>query len=188
VSRGRYELNNLKSIKDFIFDKLRLNKKWNNIPYTNQSTGDVIIITRASAKEIAGHLKDGEVYQKTIVHIPQIIENMQFLDKMPADKEDAIFKEYSYYVIPAKIDGNVYTILSTIGYNGNEVYYVHNVFEGKPKEVFEKAKSETSSKYSRLNEILQNEKRQLEPDLNQKQEAPTASTNKYSKFFEEKQG
>jgi hypothetical protein len=53
--KWKYELDDLKSIKEFIFDKLRLNKKEQDVPYTNQSTGNVITITRDSAKEIAGH-------------------------------------------------------------------------------------------------------------------------------------
>ena len=174
---GKYELNNVKSIRDFMLSKLRK-------PYTNQNSGYEISISRNSAKEIAGHYSDSEAYQKSIVHIPKIIENMQFLDRRKAEEENAKFDEYLYYITPIKIDGKPYTILSTVGYKlkQNKVYYVQNVFEGTLKEVFAKAKSKTSIKYKRLNEILNNnEKRQLEPLLDQNQWVPTASNSKYNK-------
>jgi hypothetical protein len=82
-------------------------------------------------------------------------------------------------------------MLSTIGYKlkQNEVYYVQNIFEGTPKEVFAKARNKTNIKYKRLNEILNdNERWQLEPSLDQNQRVPTASNSKYNKFSEEKQG
>jgi hypothetical protein len=180
--KGKYELNDVKSIRDFILNELRKS-------YTNQNTGDEIIISRNSAKEIAGHYSDSEAYQKSIAHIPQIIENMLFLEKRKAEEEGAKFDEYLYYITSIKIDGKPHTILSTAGYKlkQGKVYYVQNVFEGTPKEVFAKAKNEVNIKYKRLNEIL-NEKRQLEPIPDQNQRVPTASNSKYNNFSEKKQG
>jgi len=73
---GKFELNNGKSIKRFILDKLRLNDKGKNKVYTNIDTGEKISISGNSAGKLASHYKYGETYQKIIAHIPQIIENM----------------------------------------------------------------------------------------------------------------
>jgi hypothetical protein len=154
--KGKYELNNGLSIKNFILNKLRLNEKGENISYTNQSTGSKIIISNNSAGKIALHWKDGETYQKSIAYIPHIIESMQFLEEMKANKENAKYNKYSYYITPVRINGEPCTILSTIGLMENEIYYDQNLFEGTPEEIFAEAKNSTSEKYSRLNCILKN--------------------------------
>jgi len=174
---GKYELNDGKSIKRFILDKLRK-------VYTNFNTGDKITLSRESARKLSGHLKDGEVYQKSLVHIPEIIENMQFLEEMKPDKnkENPKFDNYSYYITPANIDGEPHTILSTVGKMGNEIYYDQNVFKGMPEEAFKEAKTSNDNKYSRLKEILKDSEN---GDWSQigiaHPETPTASTNKYTK-------
>jgi len=176
--KRKYELGNMKSIKDFILDKLRK-------VYINLSTGDKITLSHNSAGKLARHYKDGEVYQKSLAHIPEIIENMQFLEEMPPKGNDAKYDKYSYYITQAKIDGQLYTILSTVGRKRQEIYYDHNVFKGTPEEVFAKANNEKSDpKYSRLKEILQdtdNKKGRIETYLGRNQGALTASTNKYTK-------
>jgi len=154
VYRGKYELNDGKSIKRFILDRLRLNEKGKNKVYTNVDTGEKISISGNSAGKLASHYKYGETYQKTIAHIPRIIENMQFLEEMPPDKENSKFGNYSYYITRANIDGESHTILSIVGHNEYGVYYDQNVFEGTPKEVFKEAKTSNDNKYSRLKEIL----------------------------------
>jgi len=186
--KGKYELNNFNSIKDFISKKLRK-------IYTNLGTGDQITLSGNSAGKLATRWKDGEAYQKSLVHIPEIIEKMQFLEEMKPDKDDASFDKYSYYVTPAKIDGELHTIFSTVGYKGQEIYYDHNVFEGTPEEMFAKAKNETSSKkYDRLNKILQGTKEDsrgqilvVTRETSAIQEACT-STNKYTKNSPDVQG
>ena len=146
---GKYELNNSKSIKGFILRRLRGKIK-------NLDTGDNITISKRSVLKLASHLKDGEAYQKTLAHIPQIIEKMQFLEEMKPDKgiENPSFENYSYYITGVNIDGELHTILSTVGKMGNEIYYDQNVFKGTPKEVFIEAKISIDNKYSRLKEIL----------------------------------
>jgi hypothetical protein len=147
--KGKYELNSVKSIKNFILNNLRK-------VYTNLGTGYKITLSHNSAGKLALHWKDGDVYQKSIAHIPQIIENMQFLAEMKPDKKNASFDNYSYYITRVNIGGESHTILSTVGRKRQEIYYDHNIFKETPKEVFAKAKNETSyPKYSRLNEILQ---------------------------------
>jgi len=152
--KGKYELGSMKSIKVFICDKLRLNDKGKNEVYTNNDIGEKIIISVNSAGKIAGHY--GEIHQKTIAHIPYIIKNMKFLAEMKPDKENAKYAKYAYYITPVKIDGKLHTILSTIGFNENGIYYDHNVFEGTPKKVFAEAKNAKTenAQYSRLKEIL----------------------------------
>jgi len=153
---GKYELNNVKSIKDFILKKLR-NKKG----YANLDTGDKIFISHNSAGKLSMHWMDGNTYQKSLVHIPQIIENMQLLEEAKPDKENSKYNKYSYYITSVQIDYELHTILSTVGYTEKGIYYDHNVFEGTPQEIFTKAKKETNnSKFSRLNEIL----RKMEKD------------------------
>jgi len=179
---GKYELGNIKSIKDFILKKLRKT-------YTNLATNDKISVSSTSADKLSGHLKDGYIYQKTIAHIPEITRNMQFLERMTPDKgndenkKKAKFDHYSYYITPIKIDGEQYTVLSTVGQKGQEIYYDQNVFEGTPEETFKEARISTDIKYSRLSKILGNENksglRQVGITL---PEAQTASINKYSKF------
>jgi len=146
---GKYELGNAKSIRDFILDQLRGKIK-------NLSTGNCITLSKQSAQKLTSHFKDGEAYQKSLAHIPKIIENMQFLEKMSAEKANARFGDYFYYITSAKINNEPYTILSTVGRKGNDIYYDHNVFKGTPQEVFLEAKISTDIKYSRLSKILGN--------------------------------
>jgi len=149
--KGKYELNDGKSIKKFILDKLHK-------IYTNTSTGKKINVSRQSARELLRHIKDDETYQKSLAHIPQIIENMQFLEEMKPDKDvvNPKFNKYSYYITPVNIDGKSHTILSTIGYKGEEIYYDQNVFKGTLEQTFTKARTTDNAKYSRLKEILKN--------------------------------
>jgi len=122
----------------------------------------------------------GEAYQKSLAHIPEIIENMQFLEEMKPDKENASFDKYSYYVSAVNIDDKPYIILSTVGHKNQGVYYDQNVFEGTPKEVFAKAgNAGDNSKYGRLAETL--------PGLFPRR-LRLSSTNKYTKNFGDVQG
>jgi len=149
---GKYKLNSVKSIKNFTLEKLRKT-------YTNLCTGKNITISHNSAGKLARH--SGEAYKKALVHIPQAIENMLFLEEMEADKENASFDKYSYYVTPVNIDGKSYTILSTVGFKGREIYYDQNMFEGNPEKVSENINKVweadgNNSQYSRLAKILRN--------------------------------
>jgi len=171
---GKFELNNGKSIKRFILDNLR------NI-YTNIGTGEKITISRESGGKLARHFGDGEIYQKSLAHIPQIIENMNFLEKMPPEKKNAKYGKYSYYITGIIIDGEFHTILSTIGHNENGIYYDHNVFKGTPKEVFAQAKNATTKKFDRLKEILQNIERVEGFSWSEPGAQQPPSTHKYTK-------
>jgi hypothetical protein len=161
------------SIKRFILDKLR--GKIRNI-----DTGEYITISKQSVLKLASHFKDGEAYQKTIAHIPQIIENMKFLERMLAEKENARFDNYSYYITGISMDGKSYTVLSTVASKGESVYYDQNVFEGARQEVFDVAKSTTDSKYDRLSKILKEGSGGTEGFYIQ--QTPDASNDEYSKF------
>ncbi|MDR2553887.1 MAG: hypothetical protein LBC64_00535 [Fibromonadaceae bacterium] len=187
VYKGKYELNNVKSIKNFILDKLRLNEKGKNKVYINVDTGKKISISGNSAGKLTSHYKYGETYQKTIAHLQRIIENMKFLEEMSPDKENSKFGNYSYYITRANIDGESYTILSTVGHNEYGIYYDQNVFEGTPKEVFKEAKTSNDNKYSRLKEILKEEA--ADPsELHSGDKSQPASTNKYTKISPDVQG
>ncbi len=188
--KEKYELDNGKSIKKFILDKLRLNERRKTKVYTNLDTGEKISISGNSAGKLASHYKHGETYQKTIAHIPQIIENMKFLEEMKPDKENAKFDNYSYYVTRINTDGISHTILSTVGHNEYRVYYDQNVFEGTPEEVFKEARTSNDSKYSRLKEILKdNKKEAVDPsELHSGDKPQPASANKYTKNSLDVQG
>jgi hypothetical protein len=174
--RGKYELNNGKSIKNFILDNLR------NI-YINLDTNAKIKVSRETAKKLIYHFKDDEDYQKTIAHIPKIIKKMQFLEEMKPDKEDANFDNYSYYITKARLDSESYTIFSVVGCVWNELYYDQNVFKGTAREVFAKAINEANNtKYSRLNAILQKAKKDGWDQIGvTPTEPPTTSNSKYNK-------
>jgi hypothetical protein len=156
---SQYDLNDLLSIKSFIRDKLRFAERDENggrekMVYTNLDTGREITIGKDSAGKLALHDGGGEIYKKSIAHIPKIIENMKSLAEMPADKAGAKYSKYSYFITNIKIDGNHYTVLSTVGRGRTETYYDQNVFSGTPQEVFRKAKYATDSKYERIKKIL----------------------------------
>jgi len=187
--KGKYELNDVKSIKDFILNELRLNDKGKNKVYTNLSTGYKITISHDSAGKLAIQYKDGEVYQKSLVHIPQIIDSMQVLEEMPADGVNAKYSKYSYYITRVNIDSESHTILSIVGHGENGIYYDQNVFKGTPEEVFARSKGLIGNqKYKRLNKILRNtEKDGWSLNMVNPKGTPTASTSKYSKIPEEKQ-
>jgi len=181
--KGKYDLNNAKSIKDFVLGNLRKT-------YENIDTGDEIAVSRNSSGKIVGSYRNGESYQKTIVHIPEIIKNMQFLEKQIPEKEGSKYNNYSYYITGINMDGKSYAVFSIVGYNERGVYYVHNVFEGTRREVFAKAEKEaiTDSQYKRLAEILEKAKKGgWSLDLVVTKGTSTDPINKYTKIFEEKQ-
>ena len=189
--KGKYKLNDSGSIKDFLIHKLRLNDNGENKIYTNADTGEKITISREAGGKLAGHLGDGEIYQKSLAHIPQIIENMKFLEEMKPEqkpgKEKPKYGKYSYYITRTNIDGKSHTILSTIGHNENGIYYDHNVFEGTPKEVFAQAKNATTKKFDRLKEILQKIERVEGFSWSEPGAQQPLSTNKYTKNSGNKQ-
>jgi len=188
--KGKYKLNDLNTIKSFILDKLRLDDKRKNRVYVNLSTGNKITISHDSAGKLAIQYKDGEIYQKSLVHIPQIINNMQFLEEMPADGTNAKYSKYSYYITGVNLDGESHTILSIVGHSENGIYYDQNVFRGTPEEVFAKSKNLIENqKYKRLNKILRNTK-ESDWSLNMvnPKGTPTASIDKYSKNSSDVQG
>jgi len=124
--------------------------------YTNLSTSDKIVLSHDSAGKLAG--RGGEAHRKVLAHIPEIIKNMLFLEEMGADKEDARFDNYSYYITPINMDGKSYTILSTIGCKKQKIYYDQNTFEGTPEIVFNTVgnarEAGNNSQYSRLEKIF----------------------------------
>jgi len=210
--KEKFTLGKLRSIFDFI-NSIRLNSKNKNTTFENLDTGDKIIISKESAGKIAQHWKDGDVYQKTIAHIPEIIRRMMLLDEAKDANNSNI--NYSYFITPTNIDGRSHVILSTVRRAGNDVYYDHNVFNGTVAEVFEMAKLYTDNpKYSRLNEILKDVDREFlqkesdhsltevrspeataaqaegnhNPDLVRARSVTEASTNEYTKKSEEAVG
>jgi hypothetical protein len=152
---GKYELNDVKSIIKFISGKLRKNDKDERISYLNKDTEKEIILSKRSAEKLATHYTKDETYQKSIAHIPQIIECMKFLEEMPPDEGKTKYDKYEYYITKVSIDGEPYVILSTVGCTEQGIYYDQNVFKGTLPEVFKKAETTGDTKHDRLAKILQ---------------------------------
>ena len=172
--KDKYDLNNENSIKKYLIINFRDN-------IINEDTGSKIRISNASAGKLAGH--KGEIYRKSLAYISEIIKHMKFLYETAPEKPNSSYQKYSYYITEASIDGNPYTILSTVGKQNNEFYYDQNLFEGTNTAVFNAARNSTDNKYSRLNKILENVK---ESDWRQvplrNELPPTTSTNNIINF------
>jgi hypothetical protein len=172
--QGRYTLNDRESIHRFILDELR------SKPYMISDTGDMVVISGKAAKKLVSHDITDEMYQKTIAHIPQIIESMKLLGDSPADKQEARFDKYKYYITNAKIDRKRLTIFSTVGHGRQNTYYDQRVFDGTPQDLFKDVKKTARGRYERLNKILENiEESDWRLDSVESEGSPTASsTNK----------
>jgi hypothetical protein len=131
---GKYELER-NSIKRYILDNFRLS-------YTNKDTGKEIRFIRDSAKKLTQHSMEDDVYKKSIIHIPTIVENMRFIVEMPADPTDPNphFAHYRYHLLGFRMDGASWTLLSTVGVKNGGVYYDQTLFHESKLELVKKLK------------------------------------------------
>lgn len=113
---GQYELNR-ESVKQWAKDNLR-NK------YAIDDTNEVVTISRLGINKSTSHSMGNEAHLKSFVSIPKILKNATFITEEKAEKTNAKYSKYRYYVTGAIIDGIDYTAKITIGIdeNGNKFY------------------------------------------------------------------
>lgn len=119
--KGKYELNR-DSAKQWIKDNLRGT-------YVNEDTGDKIEIRKDGAQKVTSHSMGNEAHLKSLVAIPQMIENSIFIDELPNEKGNGKYDSYRYYVCGLKIGGVDYTVKITVGVKGGSKYYDHSLTE-----------------------------------------------------------
>lgn len=119
---GKYELNR-DSAKAYIKDELRGE-------YVNTDTNDTILVAKEGAQKVTSHSMGSEAHLKSIVAIPQLIEQSIFIDELPNDKNNGKYDFYRYYVSGIKIGGVDYTAKIAVGVDayGNK-YYDHFLTE-----------------------------------------------------------
>ena len=72
---------------------------------------------------------NGEVYKKSLAHLPEIIENMVYISSEPNRNETKKgFNEYRRYLTRIKMDGKDYTVLSIVGKSKEGFYYDQQLF------------------------------------------------------------
>lgn len=119
--KDKYELNR-DSAKQWIKDNLRGT-------YVNEDTGDKIEIRKDGAQKVTSHSMGNEAHLKSLVAIPQMIENSIFIDELPNEKGNGKYDSYRYYVCGLKIGGVDYTVKITVGVKGGSKYYDHSLTE-----------------------------------------------------------
>ena len=120
--KGKYELNR-DSAKAWIKDNLRGE-------YTIGDTGEKIAIGRKGINKVTSHSMGNEAHLKSLIAVPKMLEQSVFITEEKADKLNAQYPTYRYYVVGLNIAGVDYTAKLTIGVdeNGNK-YYDHALTE-----------------------------------------------------------
>lgn len=120
--KGKYELNR-DSAKAWIKDNLRGE-------YTIADTGEKIAIGRKGINKVTSHSMGNETHLKSLIAVPKMLEQSVFITEEKADKLNAQYPTYRYYVVGLNIAGVDYTAKLTIGVdeNGNK-YYDHALTE-----------------------------------------------------------
>ena len=120
--KGKYELNR-DSAKAWIKDNL-----WGE--YTIADTGEKIAIGRKGINKVTSHSMGNEAHLKSLIAVPKMLEQSVFITEEKADKLNAQYPTYRYYVVGLNIAGVDYTAKLTIGVdeNGNK-YYDHALTE-----------------------------------------------------------
>jgi hypothetical protein len=119
VNVGKYELNR-ESAEAYLLNKLRGE-------YTIVDTNEKVTITRKGAKKVTSHSVDNVVHLKSIAAIPQMLENAIFIEESAAEKGNAKYDTYRYYVCGLRIGNNDYTVRITIGVKAGKYYYDHSL-------------------------------------------------------------
>jgi hypothetical protein len=156
--KGNYDLNR-DSAQDFILKNLRGE-------YTIADTGEKVTISKVGAKKVTSHSIGNNAHLKSIVAIPQLLENAIFIEETPNEKSNGKYDSYRYYVVGLKIGNEDYTARITIGVKNGEYYYDHYLTEIEKGNLIEIANgfiptgdapvpSYTKSKDTRLISLLQ---------------------------------
>ena len=116
---GKYELNR-DSAQKYILDELR-------DTYTIADTKERIKIVKKGAKKVTSHSMGNDAHIRSIAIIPEIIKSAIFITEMPADKTDAQYDSYRYYVCGLEYAGESYTVKMTVGVKNGDYYYDHTL-------------------------------------------------------------
>lgn len=119
--KGKYDLNR-DSAQDFILKNLRGE-------YMIADTGEKVTISKVGAKKVTSHSMGNNAHLKSIVAIPQLLENAIFIEETPNEKSNGKYDSYRYYVVGLKIGNEDYTARITIGVKNGEYYYDHYLTE-----------------------------------------------------------
>lgn len=119
---GNYELNR-DSAKKWMRDNLRGE-------YTIEDTGETVSIVRSNVNKVTSHSMGNEVHLKSLYAVPEMLGKSIFIEEEAAEKNNAKYPVYRYYVVGLKIGGEDYTAKITIGIdeNGNK-FYDHSLTE-----------------------------------------------------------
>ena len=116
---GKYELNR-ESAQRYILDELR-------DTYIIADTNERIKIVKRGAKKVTSHSMGNDVHMRSIAIIPEIIKSAIFITEMSADKADAQYDSYRYYVCGLEYAGESYTVKMTVGVKNGDYYYDHTL-------------------------------------------------------------
>lgn len=116
---GKYELNR-DSAQKYILNELR-------DTYTIADTKERIRIVKKGAKKVTSHSMGNDAHIKSIAIIPEIIRSAIFITELPADKADAQYDSYRYYVCGLEYAGENYTVKMTVGVKNGDYYYDHTL-------------------------------------------------------------
>lgn len=119
VNVGKYELNR-ESAEAYLLNELRGE-------YTIADTNEQVTITRKGAKKVTSHSAENIAHLKSIAAIPQMLGNAIFIDEVGADKDNAQYDAYRYYVCGLRIGNEDYTVRITIGVKRGKYYYDHSL-------------------------------------------------------------
>ena len=116
---GKYDLNR-DSAQKYILNELR-------DTYTIADTNERIKIVKKGAKKVTSHSMGNDAHMRSIAIIPEIIRSAIFITEMPANKADAQYDSYRYYVCGLEYAGESYTVKMTVGVKNGEYYYDHTL-------------------------------------------------------------
>ena len=161
--KGKYELTR-KSAQEFLLNNLRGE-------YTIADTGETVNLSKVGAKKVTSHSMGNEAHLKSIVAIPQLLENAIFIEERVNEKDNDKYDSYRYYVVGLKIGNEDYTARLTVGVKKGKYYYDHYLTEIEKGNLIEIANgftptegapvpSYTESKDSRLISLLQTNDRE----------------------------
>lgn len=119
VNVGKYELNR-ESAEAYLLNELRGE-------YTIADTNEQVAITRKGAKKVTSHSAENIAHLKSIAAIPQMLGSAIFIDEVGADKDNAQYDAYRYYVCGLRIGNEDYTVRITIGVKRGKYYYDHSL-------------------------------------------------------------
>ncbi len=113
---GKYELNR-DSAKQWLKDNLRGS-------YEIADTGEQVEISRKGVNKVTSHSMGSEAHLKSLIAIPELLHNSIFITQEQAEKENAQYESYRYYVTGLKIGEEYYTAKLTVGVDryGNKFY------------------------------------------------------------------